>query len=217
MAEQKMSRKVVTRSGRKYKGYFPSKKLCRMVQWESLLERDAFLLFEFSPGVIKYQEQPEMIEYEEDGEIRRYYPDIEVVLTNGEIIHFEVKPSSKMTSPELVKKYGAIKNHYSRIGRDFRILLDNKIRIEPQLVNLKQLAAAQHRPLDYVIIQEKAINLVGGEAQFTCLTLAEVLGLSNVLILIARGDLCFDLSRDIFADDNFLRLPMEADRDSLFF
>jgi hypothetical protein len=44
------------------------------VEWESLLERDAILLFEFSPGVVSYQEQPEMIEYEQDGVMRRYYP-----------------------------------------------------------------------------------------------------------------------------------------------
>ena len=51
-----------------------------MVEWESLLERDAILLFEFSPGVVSYQEQPAEILYELEGVIHRYYPDFEVIL-----------------------------------------------------------------------------------------------------------------------------------------
>lgn len=51
-------RKVITRRGRRFRGYFPSRKLGRMVAWESLTERDVILLLEFSPGVLSYQEQP---------------------------------------------------------------------------------------------------------------------------------------------------------------
>ncbi len=60
-------RKVVTPSGRKVRGYFPSKKMGRMVAWESQIELDAILLFEFSPGVISFQEQPEKIQYYVNG------------------------------------------------------------------------------------------------------------------------------------------------------
>ncbi len=49
-----LARKVVTRRGRRFRGYYPSAKLGRMVAWESLLERDAILLIEFSPGVLTY-------------------------------------------------------------------------------------------------------------------------------------------------------------------
>ena len=41
-----------------FRGKFPSMKVNRMIHWESLLERDAIMLFEFSPGVASYREQP---------------------------------------------------------------------------------------------------------------------------------------------------------------
>jgi len=53
-----LSRIVVTRSGRGFRGYFPSKKLNRLVQFESLLERDAIKLFESSKEIIQFREQP---------------------------------------------------------------------------------------------------------------------------------------------------------------
>lgn len=211
------ARKVVTRSGRKFKGLFPSKKLRRMVEWESLLERDAILLFEFSPGVVSYQEQPELIEYEQDGEIRKYYPDFEVILKNGEIIHFEIKPANKLNDPAMVKKYSAIKNHYERMGRNFSLLLDNRIRVEPLLGNLKRLATAQDSAEDYAILLEKATNLIKIDPTYTFLSFAKVLGSSNVKTLIRRGGVCCDLSGNILDEDNFIRLSKEDDDEALLF
>lgn len=61
------SRKVVTRRGRRIRGYFPSHKCGQMIAWESLLERDAILLLEFSQGVVSYRHQPTVMDYT-DGE-----------------------------------------------------------------------------------------------------------------------------------------------------
>lgn len=211
------ARKVVTRSGRKFKGLFPSKKLQRMVEWESLLERDAILLFEFSPGVVSYQEQPEMIEYEQDGVMRRYYPDFRVIHQSGEIIYFEIKPASVLKEPLMVKKYSAIKDQYDRMSQSYQLLLDNRIRVEPRLRNLKRLATAQHRPEDYAILLDEATKLVKSDPRHTCLSLATVFGLSHVMVLIGRGDLCCDLDKDMLADDNYLRIPTEDDRESFLY
>lgn len=211
------ARKVVTRSGRKFKGLFPSKKLQRMVEWESLLERDAILLFEFSPGVVIYQEQPQMIEYEQDGEIRKYYPDFRVILRSGEIIYFEVKPASKLRSPELTKKLGAVKSHYDRIGGDFRLLLDDKIRVEPRLSNLKRLASVQHIIIDSSIILAQVIATIENNPASSLLSLSQIYDQTKILYLVAHGYLCCDLNIDIFASDIFLRVPMETDHDALLF
>jgi hypothetical protein len=40
-------RRVVTRGGRRFRGFFPSAKNGCMVPWESLLERDAITLLEY--------------------------------------------------------------------------------------------------------------------------------------------------------------------------
>lgn len=56
-------RDVVNRSGRGFRGYFPSRKMKEMIGWESILERNAIYLFEFSPGVVCYYAQPELVYY----------------------------------------------------------------------------------------------------------------------------------------------------------
>ncbi|HYN54219.1 MAG TPA: TnsA endonuclease N-terminal domain-containing protein [Methylotenera sp.] len=210
-------RKVVTRGGRKFRVLFPSKKLRRYVECESLLERDGMLIVEFSPGVVRYQEQPVLIEYEEDGEMRRYYPDLEVVLISGEIIHIEIKPASKLISVEIKNKFNAIKAYYDRIGRRFIILLDSHIRVEPRLSNLKRIATGYCRPEHYASLVETATRLVKDDLSFTVPRLAQILKLSHVLALIGDGTLCCELNKDLFAADNYLRLSNGEDDDSLLF
>lgn len=210
------SRRVVTRSSRKFCGYYPSKKLGRMVEWESLLERDAILLFEFSRGVKSYQEQPEQIMYEQDSELRRYYPDFSLTLNNGAVIYVEVKPISKFSSLELVLKLNAVIKHYEMIGNDFKILVDESIRIEPRLTNLKRLASVQHYQNDLEDIHQQTIKLFKTGSVYSVQSLSKIIGVTPTLVLIARGVICCNLSIDLFSVVNFLRLPVEADHDALF-
>lgn len=186
-----------------------------MVEWESLLERDAILLFEFSAGIKSYQEQPELIFYEQDGEMRRYYPDFSITLSNGEVIHLEVKPISKFNSADIVNKFNAVMRHYDRIGREFKILVDNNIRTEPRLTNLKRLASVQHHAEDLTAIQLQVIELFKTGSIFTVLSLAKIIGLRNVLLLLARGVICCNISVDFFSVVNFLHLPEEHDHESI--
>ncbi|MGV3581262.1 MAG: Tn7 transposase TnsA N-terminal domain-containing protein [Methylophilus sp.] len=124
-----LSRKVVTRSGRGFRGYYPSKKLNRLVQFESLLERDAIRLFETTRVVVKYKEQPTIIYYHDNlGNPKKYYPDFEVVLKSGQVIHIEVKPSSKLANLNLAKKIHAINRHYSSRQERFGILTEIELR-----------------------------------------------------------------------------------------
>lgn len=211
------SRKVVTRSGRRYRGYFPSWKMRRLIEWESLLERDAILLFEFSRGVASYREQPEMIEYEFEGEIHRYYPDFEVILKSGEIIHFEVKPASKLTSPELTKKLRAIKLHYERMGRDFRILSSDQIQNQPRHKNLMCLTKFQFNHGDFSCVQSKVLEAIKADQNLTLGSLAEKYGLVNMFVLISRGLIYLDLDIDLYSENNLVRLVTEADHDALLF
>lgn len=187
-----------------------------MVEWESLLERDAILLFEFSNGVKSYQEQPEQILYEHDGEIRRYYPDFSITLNNGVVIYIEVKPISKFSSLELVLKLNAVLRHFEGIGKDLRILVDETIRIEPRLTNLKRLASVQHCQNDLEDIHQQAIKLFKTGSVYSVQSLSKIIGLTPTLVLIARGVICCNLSMDLFSVVNFLRLPEEADHDALF-
>lgn len=130
------SRKVVTRSGRRIRGYFPSYKCGQMIAWESLLERDAILLLEFSQGVVSYRQQPAVIDYSDGEQMRKYYPDFEAVLDGGEVVHLEIKPADELERSSVAAKYQLIAADYQRRRHRFRVLTDKDIRVQPLLGNL---------------------------------------------------------------------------------
>lgn len=118
-----------------------------MVPWESLLERDAILLFEFSPGVVAYRAQPELVIYPDGLTVRRYFPDFEITTTGGLNAHIEVKAADKLAQTKTADKYRAIATHYEKQARDYQILSETEIRCEPLFTNLKTLDR-QNRPYD---------------------------------------------------------------------
>lgn len=69
-------RDVVLRSNARVTGKYPSLKNGRMMQWESQLEKDAFLMFEFDYTVESYCEQPAKISYTLNGKRHFHIPDI---------------------------------------------------------------------------------------------------------------------------------------------
>lgn len=210
------ARKVVTRSGRGFRGYFPSKKLNRMVEWESILERDAIYLFEHSPGVVSYQEQPSLVYYEIDGEMRKYFPDFELVLANGELVHVEVKPEAMLSSEKLSMKLTAIAQAYASRQFTFRVLTDTEIRREPRLHNLKLLSRFKAHTTDNQIDQQKAELIMSANQEVTVSELYEALGQSNTLKLIADQFLQCDLEQSFESKNNFAVLVKEADHDALY-
>ncbi len=123
-----LSRKVVTRSRRGFTGCVPSKKLNRHVQFESLLERDAIELFERADEVLSFREQPMIIYYYIDGVQKKYYPDFELILDSGQIVHIEVKPKIKLRDRETALKYQAINQHYLSRDEHFSVLTEVEIR-----------------------------------------------------------------------------------------
>lgn len=212
------SRKVVTRTGRGFRSYVPSYKLGRMVDAESILEGDAITLIEFSRGVVSFQEQPELVFYEFKGEIKRYFPDFEVVLRSGEIIHIEVKPRSKLESLDLRERLTAVAQHYERIGRKFRILTDDQIRKSPALLaNLRYLTKFQSRKGDFSQIKEDIFKKIQEFPKSTISSLKAHFGLVNIFVLISRHELICDFNLHFLAENNFVWLPRGEDDDSLLF
>ncbi|VVE63213.1 hypothetical protein PCA31118_01154 [Pandoraea captiosa] len=142
-----LSRRVITRSGRHFRGRYPSRKLGRMVAFESLIERDVILLLEFSRGVQSYQEQPERIVYSDGQTMREYYPDFEAKLASGPRVHIEVKPSAKLDSPKITKKLQQIAAHYAQHREEhFRVITELDARKEPLRSNLKTLSPLRAKP-----------------------------------------------------------------------
>lgn len=133
----KRARNVITPSGGIVRGKFPSRKNGRMVHHEGLLELEAIYLFETSPNIVRYREQPVTIHYPDEARLRRYTPDFELVLTTGEIILIEVKPTRSLQHGDVQHKLDRIAEHMRRSETAFVILTDQIIRQEPRLSNLR--------------------------------------------------------------------------------
>lgn len=134
------TREVVIRSGRTVRGHFPSRKMKQMISWESILERDAILMCEFSNRVKKYWAQPAKIYFYHNNEQKHCYPDLRIETPDGRWIHIEVKPAAKLKDPILQSRLQAIKSHHEKINIGYEIHDESILRAEPRLTNLKLLA-----------------------------------------------------------------------------
>lgn len=208
-------RKIVTRRGRRFRGYFPSVKMGRTVHWESLLEKDALLLLELSPGVVAYQEQPVVIEYFDGEQMREYIPDLSVILHDGTVRHIEVKPADQLAKPSIREKYEAIAKHYQSIQLPYRVVTEDEIRREPLFSNLKLLAYAHahlwhEEPTDYELR-----SAFQGQPELPFSMLQQRWGLNDLYRLIASGRLSCNLELPLTGDRS-IGLP-EGGRDETIY
>lgn len=191
-------RKVVTRSGKRFRGKFPSVKLGRMVHWESLLERDAILLFEYHPWVTNYQEQPSIEHYyDTTGKVRRYIPDFRLDFHDGGTLLIEVKPAQILAQKEVRLKYEAVAKRLVEQGKRFRILTENDIRRLPLFENLQRLHSSSKKAATSVSPKALLGDLPDGK-NWTIKQLSDALGgTSNVFKLIRSNHLQIDLESEL--------------------
>jgi TnsA endonuclease N terminal len=187
-------RKVVTRSGKRFRGKFPSQKMNKMVHWESLLERDAIFHFEYHPQVVKYQEQPS-IEYYYDKEAipRKYYPDFLVTFADDSELLVEVKYVCDLASKKAQQKYQTIAKRLEEQDRRFRIMTEVDIRREPLLSNLKHIHRCGKRIAQAESQFHLAKTLSSGSRWTLANVVAQLKGLHNVLRLVRSNHLQVNL------------------------
>lgn len=190
-------RRVVTRSGRRFRGKYPSQKLGRMVEWESFLERDAFLLFEYHPEVVSYQEQPSReIYYDLQGVQRSYVVDIRATLRSGEIRNYEVKPTEFISKAHTAEKFRCIAQRFEELERSFRILTELDIRRQPLHNNLNLLD--EHARRKTQVTPEASLFQLGEGWQWTLGEVCKKLNSrSAVFDLLRTGDLRCDLESEL--------------------
>ena len=95
-------------------GYFASYKNKTQVAFESVLERDFYMLLEFDNNVVSYEEQPITINYEyKDGTSRKYTPDCIVKYKDRTEKYFEVKYKNEIENDiELYGKLEFLKTYF---------------------------------------------------------------------------------------------------------
>jgi hypothetical protein len=94
-------------------GGFASRKNGRMLGFESLLEKDLFVLLEYDDEVLSFEEQPVRIPL--NGKGRSYVPDV--------VIHYRQKSSSRIRKPNLteVKAAEDLKKNKAKYANKFAV------------------------------------------------------------------------------------------------
>lgn len=195
-----LSRKALTRSGRGFRMRIPSMKLGRMVECESILEGDVVLLLEYSPGVLSYQEQPALIHYWDGEQMRAYFPDFEVLLSDGSLVHLEIKPSKKLSKPKIAEKYRAIATHYKQTPTKFRIVTELECQREPLRSNLRRLNYLRAKLTAEVLPMQTELFRLLGKLPIALATSEIILGVDVSQRLLSLGRLHCDLSAEITPD-----------------
>lgn len=210
-------RKVVTRSGKRFRGKFPSLKLNRMVHWESMLERDAIFHFEYHPLVVNYQEQPSIeIYYDKDGEQHRYFPDFRLTFRDGDDLYVEVKPARLLTTKAMRDKLQAIAKRFEEQGRRFRVMTEVDIRRQPLLTNLQRLHASSKRAARQMPDAQLAKTLSGGPFWKLEDLALQLLGVHQVLRLVQSCHLRIDLEKPLTDDSDVWSSSTQGDTHGSF-
>src|SRR6185312_5686100 len=210
------AREPIGRSFGLVRGKFPSKKMGRMIHWESQLERDAALLFEFSPAIAAYREQPFRIHYSFNGKIRRYTPDFEVKLQTGEIQIIEVKPLARSLEPHEAYRLSEIRRYFEGRGYTYRILTEADIRQIDLLKNLWILM--RYRGADFSAFDKRVWREKLGSTQSMSFAEAEKIlgGKDNVWMLLDQQVIGCDLRHEI-TEATYLKPIQGGNHDTEFF
>lgn len=130
-------RKVSGRGGNII-GRFPSLKLGRMVDFESLIERDYLYLLDFETAVTWFAEQPLVIEYEANGKQLKYTPDFHLI-RGGRHFLVECKPEKMMGKPQNQRKFAAGQDFCAEKNWTFQVMTDTQLRAGFRLSNVRLL------------------------------------------------------------------------------
>jgi hypothetical protein len=206
-------------------GAFASLKNGRMVGFESLLEKDLFVLLEYDDEVLAFEEQPVRVPL--NGRGRSYVPDV--------VIHFRPSSSSKVRKSILVEvkttedleknkakyahKFADAKRLASSKGWVFKTRTEKEIR-NRRLKFLKFLREYHCIEPDVAAIGRvlAALGELGGQATFNrllqsvCSSEEEQLTTIPVIWhMVATGQLIVDLDQAI-TDEILLTLPQDRSR-----
>jgi hypothetical protein len=136
------TRKVVTYRSGHFTGYVPSGKNQRIIQYESILERDYIQLVEIDKDVLGYSEQPEKLSWSDGVDHYDTTFDFEVYRRGGQKYLVEVKPLSKVIKYDLGELYGYARAAAIRKGYDnLELWTDRELKAMPRLGNAELLVS----------------------------------------------------------------------------
>ena len=193
------SRKVVSRSNASNSGKYPSWKMQRMMQWESIHEGNAMRILDATPCVISFNEQPCEIIYTLNGIQRRHYPDF-MVTERNRCEFWEVKTECDANDPEVVERTHHLMNALPTYGYGYRMVLAETLATQPRLDNVKRLNKLGRHPVS-AIEQETIRRFFIREPvlQWGTLEAKSPVALRHISRLILEGKLSINLHQPINA------------------
>lgn len=141
------SRKVVSRSNARMTGKYPSWKMGRMIQWESVHERNACRRLDADPRVCRFHEQPLMLEYTFNGEFHKHFPDFLIEWLDGSKELWEVKSRKDARREEFVARTHLLEAALQNYGYRYRLMIGEDFAQEPQLSNALKILKFGRSPI----------------------------------------------------------------------
>lgn len=143
------TRRLVTRSGRRVRGIFPSKRFNRGMHWESSLERELNYRLEASWLVADACTQPTTINIRHlDGKNFDYTPDTVIASHSGELCCVECKPAHRTLDAELEARLRSINAHLQILGVRFVTVTEAHLEHSVSAANSKSLFMGYRMRLD---------------------------------------------------------------------
>jgi hypothetical protein len=135
-----------TNHGKNIIGHFPSIKMGRMINFESLIERDFICLLDFDAKVQFFEEQPLAIEYLHQSKQHKYTPDFHIVFA-GQNILCECKPCQFVDKPENQIKFVAARYWCDERNWLFKVVTDKHLSANWRVRNIKLLTRFSRYPI----------------------------------------------------------------------
>lgn len=200
------ARRIISRSRARPTGLFPSRKLGRMVHWESPHERNAFVLLDFDPTVATYQEQPLVIRYFDGEDVRLHYPDVLVTFDSGNRELWEVKPAEEARQLEVAQRSALMSTDLPRFGYKYHVAYGEDLAAEPRLSNaltILRYGRKQSDPLTHERLV-RVIREAGGVTwEFVHSTECGEHARATLCLLILKGQVEFDFDSPLAPNTRF--------------
>ncbi|WP_417464833.1 TnsA endonuclease N-terminal domain-containing protein [Kordiimonas sp.] len=133
-------RNVVRRNPCRVVGFHASRKMGKLIGFESQIELMYFEWLEVDPDVLKFYAQPVTIQFKDS----RYTPDVLVVSRTAEYF-VEIKPDSVFKDGKTIDRIKGLQRHFLQCGSELKLITKSDLTRQPLRNNVEHLGRITRR------------------------------------------------------------------------
>lgn len=152
------ARRVVYRARNRVTGLYPSWKMDRMIEWESINERNACVLLDACHAVKSFAEQPVVIRYVLNGVEHEHYPDMLVEMTDSKEF-WEVKPLDRALDDLIRDRTRLMAAELPKHGYRYRVVLAEDLKKKSRLRIARHLLKWGRKAPDLLIREQVRVAM----------------------------------------------------------